>query len=84
MNGSSGNSGFGWMLVIVGLGHRRDRVDLGSGSQSAETGAAPRRYRHRKAEQPVLLPDRDVHRDQCRAEPCDLADPSIEAVIRRA
>ena len=82
MNGSDGNSGFGWVLVIVGLGHRRDRVDLGSGSQSPETGAAPRRYRDREGEQPVLLPDRDLHRHQRRAEPCDLADPSIEGVIR--
>ena len=82
MNGADGNSGFGWMLVIVGL------VLAGLGliwvlaPESPETGAAPRRYRDREGEQPVLLPDRDVHRHQRRVEPRDLADPCSEAVIR--
>src|SRR5271165_7328925 len=62
-------------------GPRRDRADLGSGSQSSEAGAAPGRYRDREGEQPVLLPDRDVHRDQRRVEPRDLAGPCPDAVI---
>ncbi len=47
-------------------GHRRNRLDLGCGPQSPNAGSAARRYRDRKAEQPILLPQRDVQRDQCR------------------
>ena len=82
MDGAGGNSNFGWVLVIVGL------VIAGIGliwvlaPESAEAGAAPRRYRDREGEQPVLLPHRDVHRDQRCAELRELADPGTEAVIR--
>jgi len=82
MNGADGNSGFGWMLVIVGL------VLAGLGliwvlaPNLPRLGAAPRRYRDREREQPVLLPHRDVHRDQRRTEPRDLADSCTDAVIR--
>lgn len=74
-----------WLWLDAGdrwTGHRRNRVDLGPGSQPAEIGAAPRRYCDREREQPVLLPDRDLYRRQRRSERCGLADSSIQGLIR--
>jgi hypothetical protein len=78
------NSGFGWMPVIGGS------VIAGIGliwvlfPNLPKLGhlPGPRRYRDREGEQPVLLSHRDVHRDQRRAEPCDVADPCGQALIR--
>ncbi len=61
-------------------GDRWGRVDLGSGSKPSDFGQAPRRYRDREGEQPILFSYRHMHRDQRRAEPCDVADPIVGAL----
>jgi hypothetical protein len=65
-----------WLWLDAGhrwTGHRRDWSDLGARPESPVLGAAAGRYRDRAGKQPVLFPDCDVHRDQRRPEPRDLA-----------
>src|SRR5271166_867448 len=82
MNGADGNGGFGWMLIIIG-----SVIIAGIGliwvlAPNLRTWAPAGRYPDRERKQPVLLRDCDVHRDQRRTEPRDLADPYRDAVIR--
>jgi hypothetical protein len=63
------------------LGRCRHGSDLGACSKSAEAGTASRRCRNRASERPVLLPDCDLYRDQCRAELGHLVGACSDALI---
>jgi hypothetical protein len=65
-------------LVIAGIG----LIGRGARPESPDLGAAAGRYRDRGGKQPLLLSDRDVHRDQRCTEPRDLVDPYAHAMIR--